>query len=189
MTGSTRTAILDSAERAARARGFDGFSYAVLSQEVGIRKASIHYHFPTKAALASALIARYHDEMARTCRQIDLKCETGGSRVHAMLNVYRVALNDGQSLCLCVALSVSRESLPDDLPESLAAFRAMVIDWLAAAFSSSQTDGSIANVQDVQAEAAAALALLEGAQLAARATENVAQFDTAVALLRARLSA
>ena len=41
----TRISLLDSAERAVRQRGFDGFSYADLSKEIGIRKASIHYHF------------------------------------------------------------------------------------------------------------------------------------------------
>lgn len=54
----TRTALLQSAERAARQRGYDGFSYADLAGDVGLRKASIHHHFPTKATLALALIER-----------------------------------------------------------------------------------------------------------------------------------
>ncbi len=36
MAADTKMILLDSAERAARARGFDGFSYADLAAEVGI---------------------------------------------------------------------------------------------------------------------------------------------------------
>ena len=41
MAIDTKTTLLDSAEPAARARGFDGFSYADLAPEVGISKANI----------------------------------------------------------------------------------------------------------------------------------------------------
>ena len=57
---NTRTSLLDSAEQAVRQRGYNGFSYADLAREIGIRKASIHHHFPTKADLGLALIERYN---------------------------------------------------------------------------------------------------------------------------------
>lgn len=189
MRPDTRTALLDSAERAARTRGFDGFSYADMAAEVGIRKASIHHHFSTKAALATALIARYHDEMDATCREIDRLRATGGARLDAMIATYRYALEDGRSLCLCVALSISRESLPEDLPHALAGFRAMMIKWITGAFALGATDGTIAGVDDPEAEATAALALMEGAHLAARATQDVTHFDAALKILQRRLSA
>jgi TetR/AcrR family transcriptional repressor of nem operon len=56
MSIDTKTILLDSAERVARARGFDGFSYADLAAEVEISKASIHNHFASKATLAVALM-------------------------------------------------------------------------------------------------------------------------------------
>lgn len=185
----TRTALLDSAERAARARGYDGFSYADMAADVGIRKASIHHHFPTKAALSAALIDRYHDDLDATCREIDRLRPTGGGRLFVMIETYRYALDEGRSLCLCVALSISRESLPNAATQRLANFRAMMVGWLAAAFALGKTDGTIAGVTDPQAEATAALALLEGAQLAARATQDVTHFDAALKVLHARLSA
>ena len=42
-----------------RRHGYSAFSYADLAVAVGIRKASIHHHFPTKADLAAALVAAY----------------------------------------------------------------------------------------------------------------------------------
>ena len=46
-----RSRILDVAERLVQTRGFNGFSYADIAAEVGITKASLHYHFATKAEL------------------------------------------------------------------------------------------------------------------------------------------
>ena len=55
----TATRILDVAERLAQMRGFNGFSYADIAAELRITKASLHYHFATKADLGEALIGRY----------------------------------------------------------------------------------------------------------------------------------
>ena len=89
MPTDTKTALLDSAERAARTRGFDGFSFADLAEDVGIRKASIHHHFPTKAALSVALMQRYYTDLEKACADIDAAETTGGAHLSALINRYR----------------------------------------------------------------------------------------------------
>lgn len=187
MTTDTRTALLDAAETAARARGIDGFSYATLAETVGIRKASIHYHFPTKAALSSALMDRYTSEMMRACADIDGRYSTGGERLRALIEHYRQALNGGETLCLCVAFSGNRNSLSEDVGDKVDAFRTMVLTWIASAFVRGRDDGSIAGVADPMDEAHAALALCEGGQIAARAKGDLAPFDAALSLILMRL--
>ena len=54
-----RDQILVSAQRLVQQRGFNGFSYADIAVEVGIRKASLHHYFPTKTDLGLALIEVY----------------------------------------------------------------------------------------------------------------------------------
>ena len=56
---STRDRILDSAQALAQTRGFNAFSYADIAGELGIRKASIHHHFPSKFDLEAELLSRY----------------------------------------------------------------------------------------------------------------------------------
>lgn len=187
MPTDTKNALMDFAERAVRARGFDGFSYADLAKAIGIRKASIHYHFPTKANLSEDLMTRYHKMVEQTCARIDTKYDTAAARLSALIDFYRSALNDGQTLCLCVALIGSRESLSEAVNAKITAFRGMVVAWLARTFDLGRDDQSIAGVLDPQHEARAALALLEGAHLAARADEDVGIFDEATELLNARL--
>ena len=189
MPADTRSELLASAERAARARGFDGFSYADLADEVGIRKASIHHHFATKAALSVAVMERYATAIRDACAEIEQGAPTAAGRLAGLILLYRGSLKDGKSLCLCVSFSASRESLPPEVIGQIGQFRAMVIQWLTGVFELGQQDGTIRDVKAAALEAAATLPLLEGAQLGARAEENVALFDSAVALLSARLAA
>ena len=55
---NTSERVLDVAERLLQSRGFNGFSYATIAGEMGISKASLHYHYRSKAELGEALIAR-----------------------------------------------------------------------------------------------------------------------------------
>ena len=46
MSGSTAERIVHEARNLIMTRGYNGFSYADIAEAVGIRKASIHHHFP-----------------------------------------------------------------------------------------------------------------------------------------------
>ena len=71
----TATRILDSAERLVQHRGFNGFSYADVASELGITKASLHYHFAGKAELGQALVERYAARFAAALEAIDADAE------------------------------------------------------------------------------------------------------------------
>ena len=184
----TKTELLNSAERAARRLGFDGFSYADLAQDVGIRKASIHYHFPSKAELSVAMMRRYREAFAVVCEEIERGEDTGAGRLRALIARYEAALENGTCLCLCVALSNSRDSLCADTLDQMWQFRNMMVDWIEAAFALGREDGTIAGVGDGAKEAAATLALLEGAQLSARVSGDVTAYRRATGCLQDRLS-
>jgi AcrR family transcriptional regulator len=68
-TTSTSGKILDTAQTLIVAGGYNGFSYADIAAAIGIRKVSIHHHFPTKAELVAVLVDRYKQQ-----------AEAGGSR-------------------------------------------------------------------------------------------------------------
>lgn len=188
-TINTKTALLNSAENAARRLGFDGFSYADLAEDVGIRKASIHHHFPTKANLSVALMARYHANFQAICAEIDASFSTGGAQLAELIKQYRQGNEDGKRICLCASFSANRDSLPTEVLHEISLFRTMVVEWMAAAFEKGRVDGTISAVTHPALEAASMMSLLEGAQLAARAEENIALFDNATMLLKARISA
>ena len=71
MKSNTAQQILDVAQTMVRNRGYSAFSYADIAKEIGIRKASIHYHFPSKEDLVKELVIRYRDNLVRKCQVIE----------------------------------------------------------------------------------------------------------------------
>ena len=185
---NTRISLLDSAEKACRSRGYNGFSYADLSKDVGIRKASIHHHFPTKSDLAFSVLERYVETFFNVLEDIESTKETGGQMLKAYIDAYHDALDGGESVCLCVAFSAGRENLSEPVLIQLNLFHMDSIGWLKRVFKRGQEDGSIASVNNVTDEASACLATMEGAQLMARASKAPGLFDHAVRSLLQRLS-
>lgn len=186
---NTRTALLDSAELAIRQRGYNGFSFADMARDVGIRKASIHHHFPTKADLALQLIDRYAAQFDASLSEIYASNTAAAEKLRAYHGIYRGALCGGSQLCLCVAFSAGRESLTDPVLERLNQFHEYSADWLQRVFDRAARDSSASGLTDAHAEARATLALMEGAQLIARAAASIRPFDLATAAFLSRLSA
>ena len=168
----TKVALLDSAETMVRNRGFDAFSFADLAKQVGIRKASVHYHFPTKADLALTMLQRYVERFESALDQI----APSDDPIGAYVALYRDALAGGEQLCLCVALTGGRESLDAPVLNTLAQFHQRSLVWLTDRYKAQKH----ASPKDA---AATTLALVEGAQILARATGNPINFDRATALL------
>ncbi len=183
----TRTALLDCAETACRSRGYDAFSYADLATQVGIRKASIHHHFPTKADLALAVIARYSDVFFETLDSISAQNQGAANQLRAYHHIYREALVGGEQLCLCVAFSAGRDSLAPPILAKLNTFNERSVEWLTNVFTRAASDGSVIGLRQPDSEARAILALMLGAQLTARAAVDVSLFDQATQTFLDRL--
>lgn len=170
-----------------RQRGYDAVSYGDLAKEIGIKTASIHYHFPRKADLAVDLLTLYAAKLERQRGNIAMNAASGGAAIASLVALYRAALNEGRQLCLCVVLAAGRERLTPEVCDRLETFHAQSRAWLAQAFGRGQRDGSIIGVTDPEAEAAACLALLEGAQIMARAAGRLGPYDAATAALKHRI--
>ena len=166
---STALALLDHAEDLSRRRGFDGFSFGDLAERLGIRKASIHYHFPTKARMAEAVVERYTTRFLAELSALDGPPAT---RLREYVNLYAQASGDGSKLCLCVAYGAEPANLPDGALATLQSFQTASLEWLTEIFSS-------LGWPQPQDEAAALLALVEGAQIAARRSGSLDDFHRA----------
>ncbi|SIO18593.1 transcriptional regulator, TetR family [Parasphingorhabdus marina DSM 22363] len=184
---NTRTAILDLAEDAARQQGSNGFSIGRLAKSVGIQKASMFHHFPSKPDLLDAVFERYSQEIYLWFDDLDKKQVTGGERVSRYLDLTRDILQDGDSICLSIVLCVEQESLQDELVDEVRIFQKRNVKWLAQSFKAGLRDNSIKNVGSPKAEAAACLSLIDGALVSARLHNDVTHYDNAVKLLRSRL--
>ena len=107
----TAERILEVAERLVQVQGFNAFSYADISGELHIRKASLHHHFPTKAALGQALITRYHQRFVESLAGIRRDSQDARTRLARYAQLYREVLRE-QRMCLCGVLAADFATLP-----------------------------------------------------------------------------
>jgi TetR/AcrR family transcriptional regulator, transcriptional repressor for nem operon len=163
----TSAQILDVAERLAQTRGFNGFSYADIAAELGITKASLHYHFPSKAELGQALIDRYSRTFADALEAI----EQGGAPAPAQLEryvaIYAEVLKRGR-ICLCGMLAAEYTTLPVSMQGAIRAFFDLNERWLSRVLGAGRAQGTLAFDGPARDAARIITSALEGAMLLAR---------------------
>jgi TetR/AcrR family transcriptional repressor of nem operon len=181
---STADHILDAAEALVATRGFNGFSYAHIAQELGITKASLHYHFPSKARLGEALIARYAERFADALEQIDRNNAAAADRLTAYAELYSCVVH-GDRMCLCGMLAAEYETLPQPMGAAIVRFFDANQAWLTQVLAEGRADLTLTVEGDPSESAQAILGGLEGALLVARPYGDPARFDTAAKRLLA----
>jgi TetR/AcrR family transcriptional repressor of nem operon len=180
----TADRILDAAEALAQTRGFNGFSYAHIAQQLGITKASLHYHFPSKAQLGEALIARYAQRFASALEKIDDDEADARDKLAAYAALYSGVL-DGGRMCLCGMLAAEYETLPKSMGDAIVRFFDANHAWLTQVLAQGRANRKLEFEGDPGEGAQAILGGLEGALLVARPYGDPARFDTAARRLLA----
>lgn len=179
--------ILDAAELMTRKDGYSSFSLNKLADNVGIKKSSLYHHFQTKSDILLAIVRRYVEAEYSLLDQIQIEHERAADRLEMFVKACREMVRDGDLLCLTVALCLEQSNLSAAIQSELIKFHHVNIAWLKNTFALAQSDGSVTDLGDPEAEAYACFALVDGAQLLARTNNNTAIFDKAVDPLRSRL--
>jgi TetR/AcrR family transcriptional repressor of nem operon len=129
MSDDTRSRLLREAEVLIRTRGYAAFSYADLSERVQVRKASVHYYFPTKEDLIVVLVHEYIERFIAALEAIRRRHAGAGERLRAYSRLFLEGFEKGM-LPLCGALSAERSALPDVMHPVIAHFFQIHLDWL-----------------------------------------------------------
>jgi TetR/AcrR family transcriptional regulator, transcriptional repressor for nem operon len=183
----TAERILDSAERLVQSRGFNGFSYADVAAELGVTKASVHYHFPGKAELGEALIGRYASRFAEALEEIEARGGDAPAKLAAYARIYADVLRD-KRMCLCGMLAADYDTLPEPMRDAVLRFFDANQAWLTNVFEQGQAEGSL-HLDGSPGNAAQALVGgLEGALLIARPYGEVSRFEAAATQLLTSLA-
>ena len=173
----TAARILEVAERLVQVQGFNAFSYADISGELHIRKASLHHHFPTKAALGEALIASYHRRFMEALAGIRRDHADARIRLAKYAELYRGVLRK-QRMCLCGVLAADFQTLPKPMRQRVVEFFEANEGWLTGVLE----EGRKAKVLDFTGPASGTAAFLvsslEGAMLVARSYGRVSRFES-----------
>jgi len=103
---STYDSLLDLADTLIQENGFQGFSYADLAEGLGIRKASIHYHFPGKTDLGIAYCERKETRLLQMEEKL-LSVPAGKARLEAYMDAFAYCAQKGQMCGVHAMLSDS----------------------------------------------------------------------------------
>jgi TetR/AcrR family transcriptional regulator, transcriptional repressor for nem operon len=171
-TGGKRQEILDAAEALIRTVGFNGFSTRDVAEAVGIKAASVHYHFPTKADIGAAVTERYTHRFLEELGEPTASRDDIEELIKRYVTVFRRALVRDGKLCLCAVLGAEIGSLPSDVGASTRIFFEKNIEWLKRALASRFSD------RKARAYAAHILASLEGAMIVSKTLKDDALFES-----------
>jgi TetR/AcrR family transcriptional repressor of nem operon len=184
----TAARVLDAAEDLVQVRGFNGFSYADISAELGITKAALHYHYSAKADLGLALITRYTSRFAAALATIDTAGITPAQRLARYAELYALVLQRGK-MCLCGMLAAEYQTLPPPMRTAVTSFFDANESWLEKVLEEGRQDGTLCFAGSDRDTARVVIACLEGAMLVARPYADVERFTSVVAGLLAGLGA
>src|ERR687892_97441 len=168
-SSNTKRAIMDLAESFLQEKGFNGFSYAYIAAELDVKNAAIHYHFPTKEALACAVIQRYRDRFLLWINNARIKDLSPQEKLDWFFSIYTNTRADNGKVCLAGSLETEFASLPSSLREQTEALTRELLDWLQATLQEGREEGVFHFSGDPAGKAALILSSLQGALQMARA--------------------
>ena len=168
-TTDTTELILDAAQELVQLRGFNAFSYRDIADRIGLRTASIHYHFPRKDDLARTLIRRYHDRFRTALRRIGGEERRPDIRLTDYMALFSSFSDQGDHLCLFAVFSADLSSLSDDVRQEVRAFYDTNVDWIRHVLEEGRKTGTFAFSGSSGEIARGIFALVEGEILVTRA--------------------
>lgn len=188
---NTRSQILDIAQDLIQKTGVNAMSYADISKAVGIRKASIHYYFPTKEDLIADLLDRYNLRFRAVLEQIMANSESSASKLKRYCGLFAETLNSGEQdkACLCGILSAELKTLSLPVVDRVTQFYRDNEQYLEQILRSGLETGEFAFAGDPQIMAKLIFSLMEGDLLVARAEGGVARLQSTIEQMITLISA
>ncbi|MEX5624916.1 TetR/AcrR family transcriptional regulator [Pseudomonas marginalis] len=176
MSENAREAILEAARLAAQHYGYSGINFRSIGETVGIKNASIYYHFPSKADLGAAVARRYWEDAASALAAIRSENPEPLQCLRAYPSIFRKSLEDGNRLCLSSFMAAEYQDLPEPVKEEILTFANINVAWLGALLAEIEPAGAEA----CERRARAIYTAIAGAQLIARTRADLGLYDELV---------
>ena len=187
---STADDILACARSLIVAGGYNGFSYADIAEVVGIRKPSIHHHFPSKADLVKTLVVLYREAAEVGIANLERAIPGPLDQLRAYIGYWKACIGDASApFCVCALLANELPVLPEEIALEIRTYFRFLSGWLTSVLERGAALGVVTLAGTPRVEAEAFMATVHGAMLSARAYGDTAIFGTIMDPQLARLSA
>lgn len=181
MGANAREDILAAAKLVAQAHGYAGLNFRDLAEQVGIKAASIYYHFPSKAELAAAVAKRYWEDSAAYLESLFESSSSPLEALHRYPETFRWALENDNRICLCSFMSAQFDDLPDTVKTEVQAFTDVNVAWLKRTLVAAK----VTHPKEAEKRARAIYSGIMGAQLMARSRADIGLYDRLIESYRA----
>jgi len=175
--GHTKEQILDIAENILRDRGYNGFSYKDISNLLGIRNASIHYHYPTKTDLGVAIIRRAMDRFENWTQSLESRNLGYPEKLTELCLRFKKFVDCHQQICLGGTLQTDFKTIPEEMQEETRQFVSSMLRWLESLLKDGREQGAFDFPGEARDQALLTAASLQGAVQLVRAT-TPSSFDS-----------
>jgi TetR/AcrR family transcriptional regulator, transcriptional repressor for nem operon len=184
----TANEILDLAQDLIQTRGYSAFSYQDIADVLQIRKASIHYHFPSKTSLGIAVVDRYTAQFSNALDAIaaDSRCKSI-DMLDRYIAPYLEFARTPDKVCLCGALAGEIMALPADLRTRVDGFFKEHQTWLTKILQQGAERGEFSLPDKPAKVARVFFGALQGALLVKRTTGDASQLKDVISVLKSQL--
>lgn len=160
--------ILALADSLVKSVGYDGFSYADLSEKLGITKASVHHHFPHKEDLGLALCDSYERWQAQTFAAIEERGGPAWDKLERWLKTGAELVRDHGKNCPVAALKGQLHTLPPSVQARLKALDEQELGFFARVLEAGRASGELWFRGEAASQAALMVCAYKGALAFAR---------------------
>ena len=124
--------ILEVATELVQTRGYSAFSYQDLSDRLGIAKASIHHHFPSKEGLGKAVAEKYNADVRAALAQIKGKSDDPWVQLEGYVQFVLGIIKTQDRICAAGSVQSEINVVPKAMGESICRLVQHVIGWISA---------------------------------------------------------
>jgi TetR/AcrR family transcriptional regulator, transcriptional repressor for nem operon len=161
-------------------RGYNAISYADIAERIGIKKASIHYHFSTKQDLVQAILQRYRKEFLNELDLIEKDTINSEEKLFRFFQYYRDTLANESKLCLCSMMAAELVSFPIEIRNEINQFFRANENRIEKVIEQGKESGIMNYQISPKEESQIIMAFVQGAQLLARSSGDLQYYDLMV---------
>ena len=161
--------IIEIATELIQTRGYSAFSYKDLSDRLGITKASIHHHFPSKADLGLAVAERYFEVVSSALDDVKKNTDDPWERLEGYVGQILALIETRDRICASGAVHSEFNVVPEAMSAAMAALATHIIAWLTEVLEAGRRNGVMNFPGDAEEHAALIFAAAQGAMQFGRA--------------------
>ncbi len=170
MNRNTKEHIIDIARQLIQMRGYHGFSFKNISNEIGIKNSSIHHHFPTKVDLAVVIMKQATEASVITFQNL-LNEQTLSSKDKVTTfytSICDATFNQNNKMCIGGMLASDVLTLHPELNQQIKVFFSSIEDEIAQIVQQGINHKEFCKGLNANTEASIITAMIEGSLLLAR---------------------